>query len=116
MSGIDWIALSVPLSTVLGALIGGVVALRVNATSTQHGIADEFAKLSAAQAAGIANLRAEISRLRERVATLEREGESMQNRYTVLLEKYRRLRDWSAAVVEWDREGRKVPLPALPDV
>ena len=44
----DWSIYAIPVATVLGALIGGLVTLRVNATQAQRGIVDEFSKLSSA--------------------------------------------------------------------
>ncbi len=112
----NWIALAVPISAILGALIGGVVTLIGHATTAQHNVADEFSKLSASQATQIDNLHAELARVRERIVILEREEESMRGRYAALHDKYDRVCAWMHSVVEWDREGRQAPLPTTPNV
>lgn len=66
-----WVALAAPACTLLGAIFGGLISLRINASNVQHGIADEFSKLSSAQAVQIDTLHTELGRLRERISKLE---------------------------------------------
>lgn len=105
----DWSVYAIPVATVLGALIGGIVSLRINATQAQRGVVEEFPKLSAAQAAQLDNLHAELGRLRERTAVLERNAETFEKRYLVA-------RGYISRVMCWDREGRVGDLPPVPDL
>ncbi|HHY07512.1 MAG: hypothetical protein WAN89_02685 [Lawsonella sp.] len=105
----DWIAIAAPLSAILGALIGGMVTLRVNASSTQHHIAEEFAELSRAQSNKLRGLREEITLLRERIAVLEEEATGLKMRHTEACLYIRR-------VVGWDEAGRESDFPKPPDM
>ena len=111
----DWSIYAIPIATVLGALIGGLVTLRVNATQAQRGIVDEFSKLSSAQAAQMDNLHAELGRLRERTALLENEIKSWERKSTTWETRYKLARVYISQVVEWDAAGRPTELPTVPE-
>lgn len=112
----DWVAISLPIATVFGALIGGLVSLRINATSAQRDVVDEFSKLSSAQATQLNNLHSELGRLRERTALLENEIRSWEKKSTTWETRYRCARDYIDRVVLWDQGGRMGQFPQLPDL
>lgn len=111
----DWVAISLPIATVFGALIGGLVSLRINATSAQRDVVDEFSKLSSAQAAQLDNLHSELGRLRERTALLENEIKSWERKSTTWETRYRTARNYIDKVILWDHGGRVSDMPAVPD-
>lgn len=111
----DWVAISLPIATVFGALIGGLVSLRINATSAQRDVVDEFSKLSSAQAAQLDNLHSELGRLRERTALLENEVRSWEKRSSLWETRYKLARVYISQVVEWDAAGRSTELPTVPE-
>ena len=111
----DWSIYAIPVATVLGALIGGLVTLLVNATQAQRGIVDEFSKLSSAQAAQMDNLHAELGHLRERTALLENEIKSWERKSTTWETRYRTARNYIDKVILWDHSGRVGDLPVVPD-
>ncbi len=111
----DWVAISLPIATVFGALIGGLVSLRINATSAQRDVVDEFSKLSSAQAAQLDNLHSELGRLRERTALLENEVRSWEKKSTTWETRYKLARVYISQVVEWDAAGRSTELPTVPE-
>lgn len=111
----DWSIYAIPIATVLGALIGGLVSLRINATQAQRGVVDEFSKLSAAQAAQMDNLHSELGHLRERTALLENEVSSWEQKSVKWETRYRRARNYIDKVILWEHGGRIGDFPPVPE-
>lgn len=110
-----WIAIAAPVCALLGAVIGGLVSLRINVSTTQHGIADEFSKLSAAQAAQLDSLQAQVGELRERITTLENEAKSWEEKASKWELKFNRAMNYIRLAVYWNDNGRVGQFPVPPD-
>lgn len=110
-----WVALAAPACTLLGAIFGGLISLRINASNVQHGIADEFSKLSSAQAVQIDTLHTELGRLRERISKLEADKNEWEKLSSLRETRYKLARVYISQVVEWDAAGRPTELPTVPE-